>query len=72
MSLVAHSIDQSGTRGRLRGKKPKLSPRQESHLVALHRAGTHTSAELAALFSVARSTVYPAIERTRTAAPAEP
>ena len=58
-------------KGRLRGKKPKLSPRQEAHLVALHHAGTHTSAELAELFSVARSTVYRAIERARTAAPAE-
>jgi DNA invertase Pin-like site-specific DNA recombinase len=58
-------------KGRLRGKKPKLSPRQESHLVALHHAGTHTSAELAELFSVARSTVYRAIERARTTAPAE-
>jgi hypothetical protein len=34
-------------------------------------AGTHTSAELAELFSVARSTVYRAIERARTAAPSE-
>jgi DNA invertase Pin-like site-specific DNA recombinase len=39
------------TKGRLRGKKPKLSPRQETHLGALHHAGTHTSAELAELFS---------------------
>ena len=59
-------------KGRLRGKKPKLSPRQESHLVELHHAGAHTSAELAELFSVARSTVYRAIERSRTANPAEP
>jgi DNA invertase Pin-like site-specific DNA recombinase len=58
-------------KGRLRGKKPKLSPRQESHLVSLHHAGAHTSAELAELFSVARSTVYRAIERARTAGPAE-
>jgi DNA invertase Pin-like site-specific DNA recombinase len=50
-------------RGRLRGKQPKLSPRQEAHLVTLHQAGTHTSAELAELFSVARSTVYRAIQR---------
>ena len=61
-------------KGRLRGKKPKLSPRQEAHLVQLHHAGAHTSAELAELFSVARSTVYRAIERARpaTAAPSEP
>ncbi|HEY6423563.1 MAG TPA: recombinase family protein [Pseudonocardiaceae bacterium] len=53
-------------KGRLRGKKPKLSPRQEAHLVELHQAGAHTSAELAELFSVARSTVYRAIERTHS------
>lgn len=55
-------------KGRLRGKKPKLSPRQEAHLVELHHAGAHTSAELAELFSVARSTVYRAIGRASTAA----
>src|SRR5579875_2097517 len=50
-------------KGRLRGKQPKLSSRQEAHLVSLHRAGTYTGAELAELFSVARSTVYRAIQR---------
>ena len=48
-------------KGRLRGKKPKLNPRQEAHLVELRAAGEHTSAEL---FGVARSTVYRAVERT--------
>jgi len=50
-------------KGRLRGKKPKLSPSQEAHLVELHRAGRHTTTELAELFTVARSTVYRAIRR---------
>ena len=50
-------------KGRLRGKQPKLTPRQEAHLVGLHRAGQHSSAELAELFGVARSTVYRALER---------
>ena len=50
-------------KGRLRGKKPKLSPTQEAHLVSLHRQGSHTSSELAELFGVARSTVYRALER---------
>lgn len=50
-------------KGRLRGKPPKLSPAQERHLVELHRAGTHTTAEIADLFKVARSTVYRAIQR---------
>jgi len=55
-------------KGRLRGKQPKLSPLQEAHLVALHRSGEHTSADLAELFNVARSTVYRALERARVAA----
>ena len=50
-------------KGRLRGKQPKLTARQEAHLVALHQAGEHTSAELAELFGVARSTIYRAIDR---------
>jgi DNA invertase Pin-like site-specific DNA recombinase len=50
-------------KGRLRGKKPKLSPHQEAHLVELHRAGRHTTTELAELFNIARSTVYRAIHR---------
>ena len=54
------------SKGRLRGKQPKLNPRQEAHLVALHRAGEHSTAELADLFGVGRSTVYRAIERDMT------
>lgn len=50
-------------KGRLRGKPPKLKPKQEAHLVDLWRAGRHTTAELAEMFGVARSTVYRAIQR---------
>lgn len=52
-------------KGRIRGKQPKLSPRQEAHLVQLHAAGEHTMHEIAKLFSVGRSTVYRALERAR-------
>jgi len=45
---------------RLHGEQPKLKPAQEAHLVGLWHAGTYTSAEL---FSVARSTVYRAVQR---------
>jgi DNA invertase Pin-like site-specific DNA recombinase len=55
-------------KGRLRGKQPKLSPRQEAHLVALHQAGEHTVGELEELFSVTRSTVYRALARSRAKA----
>ncbi len=53
-------------KGRLRGKQPKLSARQEAHLAALHDAGEHTVAELGELFGVTRSTVYRALQRART------
>ena len=48
-------------KGRLRGKQPKLSAKQEAHLVQLYRAGGHTVGELEELFSITRSTVYRAI-----------
>ncbi|MGH3260522.1 MAG: helix-turn-helix domain-containing protein [Trebonia sp.] len=54
-------------KGRLRGKQPKLTPAQEAHLVELWHAGKHTSAELAELFSIARSTVYRAVQRAGSA-----
>jgi len=54
-------------KGRLRGKQPKLKPSQEAHLIDLWRAGEHTSAELAELFGVGRSTVYRAIKRAEPA-----
>jgi hypothetical protein len=55
-------------KGRLRGKQPKLIHRQEAHLVALFDGGDHSTAELADLFSVTRSTVYRAVERERARA----
>ena len=57
----------ASAKGRLRGKPPKLTRRQEAHLADLHAAGEHTTAELAELFGVGRSTVYRAVERHRLA-----
>jgi len=59
-------------KGRLRGKQPKLESSQEAHLIDLWRAGGHTSAELAELFGVARSTVYRAIKRAEPSRVAGP
>ena len=50
-------------KGRLRGKQPKLSAKQEAHLVTLYHAGEHTVSELEELFPVTRSTIYRAIAR---------
>ena len=52
-------------KGRLRGKQPKLNPPQEAHLVSLMAAGEHSTAELADLFGVGRSTVYRALGRSK-------
>ena len=54
---VAHA------KGRSRGKQPKLSPKQEAHLVELYRGGKHTIGELEELFPVTRSTIYRAVAR---------
>jgi len=43
--------------------------KQEAHLVALHNAGEHTSAELAELFACPVRRVYRAIERAAAATP---
>jgi DNA invertase Pin-like site-specific DNA recombinase len=49
--------------GHLRGKQPKLSAAQQRHLMEARRAGTHSTAERAELFNVARSTVYRTVHR---------
>jgi DNA invertase Pin-like site-specific DNA recombinase len=59
-------------KGRLRGKQPKLSRSQEAHLVSLYKGGQHTTAEIAELFKVARSTVYRIVQRTPEEDPATP
>jgi len=43
-------------KGRLRGKEPRLNPKQEAHLVELHAVRQHATGEFAELFAVARST----------------
>ena len=50
-------------KGHLRGKQPKLSSRQEAHLVSLVHSGENSTREVADLFKIGRSTVYRAIER---------
>jgi len=52
-------------KGHLRGKQPKLNPRQEAHLVELLYSGEYSTAELGDLFGVARSTVYRAVARSK-------
>ena len=57
------------SRGRLKGKQPKLTARQQAELARMHATGEYTIAELMEVFSVGRATVYRALDRA-AAAPA--
>ncbi len=45
-------------KGRLRGKQPKLSEKQQKELCRMHGTGQYTISDLAELFSISRPTVY--------------
>ena len=45
-------------KGRLRGKQPKLSDKQQKELGRMHGTGQYTVSDLAELFSISRPTVY--------------
>lgn len=45
-------------KGKLRGRQPKLSARQQAELRRMHASGDYSIADLAELFSVSRPTVY--------------
>ena len=50
-------------KGRLRGKQPKLSERQQKELRRMHDSGDYSISDLAELFSVSRPTVYRTLQR---------
>ncbi len=45
-------------KGRLRGKQPKLSDKQQKELSRMHATGQYSISDLAELFSISRPTVY--------------
>ena len=51
-------------RGKLRGKKPKLSDRQARELRRMYDTGDYSVSDLAEVFSVSRPTVYRTLQRT--------
>jgi hypothetical protein len=51
-------------KGRLKGKQPKLSDRQQKELGRMHGTGQYTISDLAELFSISRPTVYRTLRRT--------
>ena len=53
-------------KGKLKGRKPKLSERRQAELCRMHDTGDYSIADLAELFDVGRATVYRVLERGRT------
>jgi len=51
-------------KGKLRGKKPKLSDRQQKELRRMYDTGDYSISDLAELFSVLRPAVYRTLNRT--------
>jgi DNA invertase Pin-like site-specific DNA recombinase len=54
-------------KGKLKGKQPKLSARQQAELCRMHATDEYTIADLAEVFSVSRATVYRVLERAEKA-----
>jgi DNA invertase Pin-like site-specific DNA recombinase len=54
------------SRGKLKGRQPKLTPRQQAELVRMHATGEYTVADLMEVFSVGRATVYRVLDRAST------
>jgi DNA invertase Pin-like site-specific DNA recombinase len=55
------------SRGRLKGRQPKLTVRQQAELVRMHATGDYTIAELMEVFSVGRATVCRTLARSQPA-----
>jgi DNA invertase Pin-like site-specific DNA recombinase len=59
-------------RGRLRGRQPKLSAKQQAELRRMHATGDYSITDLAEVFSVSRPTVYRTLQAKPTASPSGP
>jgi DNA invertase Pin-like site-specific DNA recombinase len=53
------------SKGKLRGKQPKLSEKQQKELGRMHATGEYSIGDLAELFAVSRPTVYRTLQRHR-------
>lgn len=57
-------------KGKLKGKKPKLSDRRQIELRRMYDTGDYSISDLAELFAVSRPTVYRVLQRTPSPDPA--
>ncbi|WP_238937985.1 helix-turn-helix domain-containing protein, partial [Sulfitobacter geojensis] len=54
-------------KGKLRGKKPKLSEKQHRELRCMYDTGDYSISDLADVFAVSRPTIYRTLQRTGSA-----
>jgi len=54
------------SRGKLRGKQPKLKPTQAREVRRMHDSGEYSVSAIAELFAVSRPTVYRVLQRTHS------
>ncbi|TRD15241.1 recombinase family protein [Palleronia caenipelagi] len=54
-------------KGKLRGKKPKLSEKQHRELRRMYDTGDYSISDLADVFAVSRPTIYRTLQRTKSA-----
>ncbi len=59
-------------KGKLKGRRPKLSTRQQQELRRMYDTGDYSVSDLAELFSISRPTVYRTLERQASARTATP
>jgi predicted DNA-binding protein (UPF0251 family) len=53
-------------KGKLRGKQPKISEKQQKELGLIHATDEYAISDCDGLFAVSRPTVYRTLERART------
>ncbi len=54
-------------KGRLKGRRPKLTAKQQKELRRMHDTGNYTITDLSELFKISRPTVYRTIDRAPAA-----
>lgn len=52
-------------KGKLRGKQPKLSTKQQTELCRMHGTGKYSIRDLAEVFAVSRPTIYRTLKRNK-------
>src|SRR5574340_3358 len=58
LDRLARSVPDARAKGRLKGRQPKLSTKQQTELRRMHDTGDYTITDLAELFGISRPTVY--------------